>query len=155
MRIALWKFVNEKIIAHLKRLQGHFFKKLFSTLFYGLCSALLILGIGALVFLITLIPVWEGALGIFLIYLLGVFLSYMNFIFESHSIAITAFVAITGGVVLWFFLMMSSAIFNWARYNSWTYADFGLYILLLTVMFSLFYWFYSDFRSYNTGCVLS
>ena len=90
MHIAIWKPVNDIIITHLKKLNGHFFKKLFAAMFYGFISALIVLLIGAIVFLITLISVGEDPLGIFLLYILCVIIAYNIFIFDFPSISVKA-----------------------------------------------------------------
>jgi hypothetical protein len=149
MQIAAWKIVNEIVITKLKKLHGHFFEKLLATIFFGLCSALIVFITGAIVFQILEIPTWEGALGTFIVYFIGMVLAYKNFIFDPPSILKSAACAFIGGVLFWIILMMSSAIFEMAKFHSWSYDVYGMYLFLATVLFSLFYWFSSDLLYYS------
>jgi len=139
MQIDLLEYLKSAVFVPLAQVRDDLFRRMTATAFYAFLSAVAILITGLVVYAITLIPLFQPFLPLLLVFLIGVILAIRTVHFHSPSTGWT----LAAGAIYFFLLLAAKAFFQLANYfGLWGYV---IFLIVMTLVISIIYWFYTDF----------
>jgi len=151
MRIGLWEIVRTRIFEPLSGLCGEedFVIRIFTTIGYAFLSALAILFVGFLMYLIALIPVFPKILPPLLILIIGYILAYTTVTYDDVPFSTPTAWMIAVGIITFIVLLTANAIFQLVNYLE--FMGYFFYLFLMTVFLTVVFWFFTDFYAKFSG----
>ncbi|HOX35687.1 MAG TPA: hypothetical protein PLO06_08350 [Methanoregulaceae archaeon] len=151
MRIGPWEVIRSKILDRLSGLRGEdeLVTRVFTTIGYAFISALCILVVGFLVYLVTLIPVFPPVLPTLVILVIGFVLAGTTITYDEVPFATPRLLMIAAGIIYFMVLLTTNAIFQLVWFLQ--FLGFFFYFFFMTVFLTIVYWFFTDFYARFSG----
>lgn len=151
MRIGPWEVIRSKILDRLSGLTGgdDLVTRVFTTIGYAFISALGILVVGFLIYLVTLIPVFPRILPTLVILCIGFVLAGTTITYDDVPFSTPRLLMIAAGIIYFIVLLTTNAIFQLVWYLQ--FLGFFFYFFFMTVLLTIVYWFFTDFYARFSG----